>query len=218
MVATDVAARLPYGRRMGRILEPLHRWLIPGNRLVGPLLRAGLGAVISNPATGYLLLLRTRGRSTGLVREVPLGYVVLDGAVYCCAGFGVRTAWYRNILADPRVEVVLPGRTFVGQASAVTDAAEWLRAYRALMASLGLVSRAALGKVAALDDETLLARHRTIPLVRITPTAVVPSSLDPGGRSWIVAVVAWLVVLRILLLAGRRRLALERHRKASPAG
>ena len=86
------------------------------------------------------------------------------------------------------------------------------------MASLGLVSRAALGKVAALDDETLLARHRTIPLVRITPTAIVPSSLDPGGRSWIVAVVAWLVVLRILLLAGRRRLALERHRKASPAG
>ena len=200
-----ISDRLPYGPTLGRVLEPLHRWLIPGNRLVIPLLRSGLGAVISNPVTGYLLLLRTRGHTSGRVREVPLGYVVLDGALYCCAGFGSRTAWYRNVLADERVEVVLPGRSFVGRATPVTDPVEWLRGYRALMASLGLVSRSVLGDVRAIDDATLLATHRSIPLVRITPTAIVAGPFDPGGRAWIGAVVMWLVMVRAVLRRGRPR-------------
>jgi deazaflavin-dependent oxidoreductase (nitroreductase family) len=218
MRTSEAIDRLPYGPRLGRILEPLHRWLIPGNQIVLPLLRSGLGAVISNPATGYLLLLRTRGRRTGLTREVPLGYVVLDGALYCCAGFGEQTAWYRNVLADGRVEVVLPGRTFVGRASPVTDPDEWLRAYRALMGSLGVVSRSVLGDVRSMDDQTLLARHRTIPLVRISPTAVVAGALDPGGHAWLGAAVAWLVVLAAGLRHVRRRLAGRPAAAASPAG
>ena len=202
---------LPYRAGLGRILEPLHRWLIPANGLLAPALRAGLGALISNPVTGYLLVLRTRGRRTGRVREVPLGYQIVDGAIYCCAGFGTGTAWYRNVLADARVEVVLPGRTFVGRAEAVTDPTEWLRGYRALMASLGMVSRSALGDLGRVDDETLLARHRTLPLIRITPTAVVAGELDPGGRAWLGALAAWLLALR----AARRWLA---HRAPGSPG
>ena len=218
MRSSVAVAGLPYGPRLGRILEPLHRWLIPANRLVVPLLRSGLGAVISNPVTGYLLLLRTRGRRTGLPRDVPLGYVVLDGALYCCAGFGETTAWYRNVLADGRVEVVLPGRTFVGRASPVDDPEEWLRAYRALMGSLGIVSRSVLGNVRSMDDETLLSRHRTIPLVRITPTAVVAGALDPGGHAWIGAALTWVVVLMAALRRARRRLARHPSATGSPAG
>ena len=29
------------------------------------------------------------------------GYAILDGSVYCIAGFGAQTQWYRNIVADP---------------------------------------------------------------------------------------------------------------------
>ena len=201
-VSSSSAARLPYGARLGRVLAPLHRLLIPANRLVTPLLRAGAGALISNPITGHLLLLRTRGRTSGLVREAPLGYVLLDGAVYCCAGFGVGTAWYRNVLADDRVEIVLPGRTLGCRATPVTDPTEWLRAYRALMASLGLVSRGVLGDVSRTDDDVLLTSHRTIPLVRIVPTSIVAGELDPGGRSWLAAAMLWLM----LALAGARLL------------
>lgn len=40
-----------------------------GNRYVMvPLLRAGLGRLISSPFTGYFLLLRTTGRKSGLPR------------------------------------------------------------------------------------------------------------------------------------------------------
>jgi deazaflavin-dependent oxidoreductase (nitroreductase family) len=213
-------ARLPYGARLGRVLDPLHRLLIPANRLVTPLLRAGAGALISNPITGHLLLLRTRGRTSGLVREVPLGYVILDGAVYCCAGFGVGTAWYRNVLADDRVEIVFPGRTLGCRATPVTDPAEWLRAYRALMASLGLISRGVLGDLSRTDDDVLLTSHRTIPLVRIVPTSVVAGELDPGGRSWLAAATVWLIMALAgaRLLPRRSRAGRGRRRKGPPAG
>src|SRR3972149_2528785 len=78
---------------------------------------AGLGPLMSPPLTGSLRILRTRGRKTGLLRETPLGYAILDGSVWCCAGFGAQTHWYRNILADAGVEGVLAnGSAFAGTA------------------------------------------------------------------------------------------------------
>jgi deazaflavin-dependent oxidoreductase (nitroreductase family) len=197
------AGPLPYGPLAQQVLGPLHRAFVRLNGVLAPLLDAGLGALISNPWSGYLMVLRTRGRRTGRIRSVPLGYVIVDGAIYCCAGFGAGTLWYRNLLADPSVEVVLPGRTLKGRAEPVTDAAEWIRAYRALMRSLGLVSRLAMGNLRRIDDETLLSGHRSLPLVRITPTGVVAGDLDPGGRFWLVSLSGWLLVAAVL--AGRLR-------------
>src|SRR3972149_4399463 len=96
-----------------------------------PLLRPGLGPLMSTPLTGSLMILRTRGRKTGLLRETPLGYAILDGSVWCCAGFGARTHWYRNILADAGVEVVLAnGSAFAGPAEVVTEPAAVARGFR----------------------------------------------------------------------------------------
>ena len=74
-----------------------------------PIHRAGLGAWLGSPIGGCMLLLRVRGRKSGIVRETPLNYLVADGSVWIVAGFGPATEWYRNLLADPAVEVVLPG-------------------------------------------------------------------------------------------------------------
>ena len=106
---------LPYSPATTHLLGPLRRGFLIVNSLFSPALERGFGPLFSNPLTGYLMVLRTRGRRTGLMRTAPLGYVVLDGAIYCCAGFGETTAWYRNVLADPSVEVVLPGRTLGGR-------------------------------------------------------------------------------------------------------
>ena len=133
------------------------------------------------------------------MRAAPLGYVVLDGAIYCCAGFGETTAWYRNVLADPSVEVVLPGRTLRGKATPVSAPDEWIRAYRALIASLGVIGRLAVGDVRGLDDAELLEAHGGVPLVRITPSAFVPGPLDPGGRFWLVPWAASAVLAIVLV-------------------
>ena len=200
---TPSVRALPYGRTMTNLLKPLHRSFLIVNSLFSPALERGFGALISNPLTGYLMVLRTRGRRTGLIRAAPLGYVVLDGAIYCCAGFGETTAWYRNVLADPWVEVVLPGRTVRGNAVPVSAPDEWIRAYRALIASLGVVGRLTVGDVRGLDDAELLAAHGGVPLVRVTPCAFVPGPLDPGGRFWLVPWGASAAIA--ILLATRRR-------------
>jgi deazaflavin-dependent oxidoreductase (nitroreductase family) len=197
---------------MTALLGPLQRAFLALNRyFMAPALDIGLGPVIGNPVTAHLMLLRTRGRRTGLQREAPLGYVIRAGAVYCVAGYGRPTPWYRNLLADPEVEVVLPGRRFRGRAEPVTDPTEWLAAYRALIASFGLVGRLIVPDVRRLDDATLLATHGSLPIVRIRPVdpvaPLVTGPFDPGGRGWLLTdgVALLATAVGVMLIARRRR-------------
>ena len=212
-VAEPTAAALPYRPLVSRLLGPLRRGFLVLNRgFMAPLIRRGFGWLIGNPVTGHVMLLRTRGRRTGILREAPLGYVVRDGCVYCVAGYGEPTLWFRNLLAEPTVEVILPNRRFQGNAEPVTDSMEWLAAYRELVASFGLLGRATVGDVRSLDDATLLARHRTLPVVRITPIdragTLAGGPFDPGGHGWMLpygAAVAIGVLAWLRLAPSRRR-------------
>ena len=73
------------GPLMHRGFKILNRWFMV------PIHRAGLGAWISTPIGGYMLLLRVRGRKSGVMRETPLSYLVAEGAALVLAGFGPRT-------------------------------------------------------------------------------------------------------------------------------
>ncbi len=151
------------------------------------------------------MLLRTTGRRTGLRREAALGYALLDGAVYCSAGFGPRTAWYRNLLAEPRVEIVLPSGGFAAIAEPVTDPAELDRAWRALIRALGILGRVFVCRADAPPDE-LAARTANLPLLRIRPTGLATGPADPGGAFWVVPMALSLAWLAMRLRArGRRR-------------
>jgi deazaflavin-dependent oxidoreductase (nitroreductase family) len=187
---------LGYDQRVQRALPALHRGFLAVNRYFAvPALRAGLGALFSTPIGGYLMLLRTKGRSSGQLREAPLGYVITDGAVYCVAGFGRKTHWFRNIEADPHVEVVLPGRAFAGIAEEVTDPVEYLARMRGLLTALGLVGRETVGcDPRTVSDDELRERTRGLPLVRIRATGIAAGPSDPGGLAWIPVQVAaiWL--------------------------
>jgi len=182
---------LPYGPTMTRLLEPMHGAFIQLNRWFAvPALRAGLGPLFSTPILGSLMVLRTTGRKSGLPRDAPLGYAILDGCVYCIAGFGAETQWFRNIQADPAVEVVLPTATFRGLAEEVTDPDEWARAFRLLMTNLGPIGRATSGDVRGVADDRLREMGRGLPLVRIRPTGIGSGPADPGGLMWIPVQVA----------------------------
>ena len=201
--ASPVTGELPYAPIVARLLRPIQRGFLWLNRwFMAPALRAGLGPVIGNPVTAHLMLLRTLGRRSGQVREAPLGYVIRDGFVYCVAGYGARTPWFLNLIDNPTVEVALPGRTVRGVAEPVTDGAEWLRAYRSLIGSFGLVGRLVDGGVDRLDDATLLETHRVLPVVRIRsldpPGPLRAGPWDPGGHGW---VLAWGVLAGVVAVA-----------------
>ncbi|HEX5827546.1 MAG TPA: nitroreductase/quinone reductase family protein [Candidatus Limnocylindrales bacterium] len=194
-------------------MPALHRAFNSVNRSLGaPALRMGLGGMLSTPLTGYLMLLRTRGRTSGLLREAPLGYVISGAHVYCMAGFGRQTHWFRNIATDPRVEVVLPGRAFSGIAEEVTDPDERRDVLPRLLRSMGVIVMATgLPNPWRSSADELLRACEAFPLVRIRATGIAAGPNDPGMLGWIPAQVLWL--LPIAWLVGRRV-----RRRTSSAG
>lgn len=70
--------------------------------------RARLGFLFG----GRLLLLEHTGRTSGKPRYVALETVARPGrdTVIIASGFGERSQWYRNLLADPRCRVSIGTR------------------------------------------------------------------------------------------------------------
>ena len=132
-------------------------------------------------AAGSILLLRTTGRKSGLVREAPLGYTVIDGRVVVVAGYGRNAHWFRNALADPEVEVLLPGSRIAGRAVEITEPAELRATFRALVESMGVVGQVTLGDIRGKTDAEVDRLAQGFPVLAIAPTAILPGPFDPGG-------------------------------------
>ena len=84
-----------------------------------PLLAYALGL---DPIVGRLvLLLTTTGRKTGLSRITPLQYEEINGLYYVASATGTKADWYRNLVANPQVEVQVRRKRFKGNAETTTD-------------------------------------------------------------------------------------------------
>lgn len=77
----------------------------------------GLGPLIGR----VILLLTTTGRRSGQPRVTPLQYEEVDDTIYICAARGLQADWFRNILANPNVQVQVKARRFHGVAEPITD-------------------------------------------------------------------------------------------------
>jgi deazaflavin-dependent oxidoreductase (nitroreductase family) len=73
--------------------------------------------------TRIVLLLTTIGRKSGQPRVTPLQFEEVEGAVYIASARGQQADWFKNILANPRVQVQMRERKFETKAEAVTDPA-----------------------------------------------------------------------------------------------
>jgi deazaflavin-dependent oxidoreductase (nitroreductase family) len=71
--------------------------------------------------SGLVLLLTTTGRKSGLPRQTRLQYEKEEGVIYVAAARGQQADWFRNILANPRVEVQFEGQSLRGLAEPITD-------------------------------------------------------------------------------------------------
>jgi deazaflavin-dependent oxidoreductase (nitroreductase family) len=197
---------LAYPDWMTRLLPAVHDGFTAVNRYLSvPALKMGLGRYLSNPATGYLMILRTRGRKSGEMRDAPLGYVVVGEHVYCIAGFGRPTHWFQNVLADPHVEVILPSRALSGIAEEVTDPLERRRALGPLLRSMGVVAgMVGMGNPWRDSPEALELKTEGMPMVRVRATGIAAGPEDPGGRYWVVPMAVG-AVLAVCWLRGKAR-------------
>jgi deazaflavin-dependent oxidoreductase (nitroreductase family) len=91
------------------------------------LLRANHGEVPEGPMAGRpLLILTTKGAKSGEAREAVLTFTRDDGRYVVAASAGgapTDPSWYRNVIANPAVQIEAKGETFNATAS-VTQGSE----------------------------------------------------------------------------------------------
>ena len=91
-------------------LQKLRRFFHGMNYFMVFLWKIGLGRMMNAwPAVGgRIMVIRHRGRKSGKEYLTPVNYAIVDHEIYSTAGFGAGTDWYRNILANPDIELWLP--------------------------------------------------------------------------------------------------------------
>lgn len=169
--------------------------------------RLGLGRTMAGPRRGYVMVLVTTGRKSGQRRLAPLNFAEDPGYIYCLAGFGRRTHWLANLLADPNCEMWLPdGRRLSGSAEVVTDEATRIELIRRLLARAGFATKLAepgLDPILAPEAEIaqLGSRYgRRYEAVRISTTGSVSGPGGPGDLRWVLPVTGIGVVVTLLVL------------------
>lgn len=157
--------------------------------------RLGLGPVLNAwPSVGgRIMVLGHTGRRSGLPHRTPLNYALIDGDVLCTAGFGSRTDWYRNLMADPVAEIWLPGARWSGVAEDVTDHAESLCWMRAVLVSSGFAALVAGIHPRSDSDDELAGQTAGYRLVRIRRIADLTGPGGPGDLRWVWAVAVPLI-------------------------
>ncbi|MGJ3508762.1 nitroreductase/quinone reductase family protein [Enemella sp. A6] len=164
--------------------SPTALWHAFNQSVMIPALRSPVGRFLHSPLIGYTAVLNTTGRRSGRTRAVPLSYALRDGHIHFVSGLGEESHWYRNLLANPRVVVQLPGRVFEGVAEPVTDPAEALSARTAILRT-SWVTLLALGlpPVGVTEAQVAESTLGDRPVVRVrTVEPVEPGIWDPG--SW----------------------------------
>lgn len=174
-------------------------WLV--NRFImTPLFRLGLGAFMGNPFTGYIMVLKTVGRKTRQVRYTPVNYAIIKGNVYCMAGFGRISDWYRNLQERPDVELILPSGSVAGTAEEVTDPDETLQALRQVLKNSGFAGFAVGLNPFTMPDDVLREKLKDSPALRISLTGIGSGAGDAGGWLWILELIVTVVVIMWLVL------------------
>lgn len=134
--------------------------------------RLGLGRLINfAPAiTGRVMVIVTTGRRSGRVCPVPITYAPSGRYLYCLAGFGTSTSWYRNALAHPDVELWLPDGRWTGHLEPIR-AEDDVGAVREVFKASAFASKIFEGvNPATATDDELRAMAERFPLARITLT------------------------------------------------
>jgi deazaflavin-dependent oxidoreductase (nitroreductase family) len=144
---------------------------------------------------GRIMVLIHTGRKSGLRRRTPVNYARIDRELYCTAGFGQVSDWYRNILANPHVEVWLPDGWWSGLAEDISDHDQRLPLLREVLIASGFAAPMFGIDPRKMDDRQLAAVSVDYRLIRIRLVKPLSGSGGPGDLSWV-----WMPIFLALAL------------------
>lgn len=113
------------------------------------------------------MVIKTRGRKTGKVRCTPVYHAQIDEKIYCYQGKHMKGQWYLNVLANPDVEVLLPGGSLKGLAEEVDDPKEAATAIRQILKGSGIWAFLYGFNPFTVEDSVLEKKVQGIPVIRI---------------------------------------------------
>jgi deazaflavin-dependent oxidoreductase (nitroreductase family) len=186
--------------------ELLRQMFKYGNRFMVLLFRLGLGNLGNRPETSQVMVLVHRGRKSGLLRKTPVNYAMVDDQIYCTAAFGSRADWYRNVMADPHVQVWLPDGWYAGEAEEVpADDPQRHALMRQVLIASGFAAPLFAGvNPKTISDEKLAEISAPYRLIRIYPTEACTGPGGPSDLAWVWPATTF-ALLGLLLLVGRRK-------------
>lgn len=179
-------------RQIFRRLNPLMLWHW----------RLGMGPYINFwPAgIGRFLVLVHRGRKSGRLYRTPVNYAEIDGDVCVTAGFGQVADWYRNIMAQPRIEVWLPDGRWLVTAEDVTGCEGHTAVMREVLKGSGFAAYLAGINPNRLSDAELQAATADYRLLRLRRVVPLAGPGRPDDKVWL-----WPLLVVGAFLAGRLR-------------
>ena len=153
---------------------------------------------------GQIMVLTHRGRKSGRVYRTPVNYAILKGEVYCIAGFGRVADWYRNVIANPAVEIWLPDGWWQGGAEDVSGDENRPQIMRAVVEASGFAGPLFGVDPKKLDDPALLKATQSYKVVCVHRQAARTGPGGPGELAWVWQLTT-LVLLPLALLRRRRK-------------
>ena len=157
--------------------------------------RMGLGPFLGRG----MLLLTTWGRKSRLPRHTMLSYTFHGGKFYVISGWGERSDWYQNTIADPHTTVQLGSSTYHAIARRVTAGEEFAAVMQIILRNGGdsyfLPLLQSLDIAYDLDD--LAAKRDRVHLVALDPTDQAGPPPMASDLLWV-----WPVLLAGIVIGG----------------
>ena len=168
---------------LAEFLRRAFYWL---NRFMILMWRLGLGIWLNDARTsGQIMVIIHTGRKSGLRRQTPVNYAIVDGELYCTAGFGRLSDWYRNVRAQPKVELWLPHGRWMGEVDDITASSNYVYLMRQVLIGSGFAARLASINPHTISDEDLIATSRGYRLLHIRRTSAATGPGGPGDLAWV---------------------------------
>lgn len=166
-----------------------------------PMFRLGMGGIMGNPFSGYIMVLKVVGRKSGKLRYAPVNYAIYQGSVWCISGGRKTSDWYKNLLANPAVELIMPGGAIYGQVSEENNPETRRIVIRRVLKNAGFAGFFEGYNPWKISDEEMQSKIGDIPLLKITPTGIGNGASDLSGWAWIsVLVLAILLIVLLIIL------------------
>jgi deazaflavin-dependent oxidoreductase (nitroreductase family) len=187
-----------------RLRRGFRRYLNP---VMLALWRLGLGAWFNvwPSLSGRVLVIAHTGRRTGRRRYAPVNYALVDGELYCVAGFGAISDWYRNVMANPHIDVWTPDGWWAGTVEDISDSERRLSLMRQTILGSGIVAYLFGFDPVHMTEAELAAATSKYRLLHIRRTEARTGPGGPGDLAWLWPLATLLLLPLALTRRGRRK-------------